>query len=237
MEIIPHTRDFQDALCLGYAPDAIYAHLLRREFEGNLDPGIWDARPLPEVKSDMGDNRSRFHQNKKVMLRYSELSGNNLESTADGKGGKLWRIRRPDGRYTQWFNTPEHALNSLVGNVDLTFLPMRKNRLFQEMRRGMVRDELNRVSYLRHRMFDMNQRAYLGYDHLCNTATRELFAQWMGDATMFKVGLDFVREYKDWKRAGGHRIDYNLKLAENENDHYLVRHNAAVCHLRVKSWT
>ena len=225
MEIIPHTRDFQDALCLGYAPDAIYAHLLRREFEGNLDPGIWDARPLPEVKSDMGDNRSRFLQNKKVMLRYSELSGNNLESTADGKGGKLWRIRRPDGRYTQWFNTPGHALNSLVGNVDLTFLPMRKNRLFQEMRRGMVRDELNRVSYLRRRMFDVNQRAYLGYDHLCNTATRELFAQWMGDATMFKVGLDFVREYKDWKRAGGHRIDYNLKLAENENDHYLVRHN------------
>ncbi len=225
MEIIPHTRDFQDALTMGYAPEDIYAHLLRREFVGSLNPKVWDAKPLSEITPNMGDNRSRYLQNKNVMLRYSELSGCDLENTPDGHGGKLWRIRRPDGRYTQWFDSPGHALNSLVGNAELSFLPMRKGQLFQEMRRGMVKDDLNRVSYLRRRMFAMNQRAFLGYDHLCNTATRELFAQWMGDSTLFKVGLDFVREFKTWKKAGGQRLDYNLKLKDSEDDQYLVHFN------------
>lgn len=223
MEVIPHTRDFQDALCMGYDPADIYAHLLHREFKDCLDPKIWNPSSLPELSPNMGDNRSRYHQNREVMLRYSELSGYDIESTSDGRNGKLWRIRRPDGRYTQWFDSPGHALNSLVGNVELSFLPMRKGKLFSELRQGMVKDELNRTSYLRRRMFAMPQTSFIGYDHLCNTATRELCAQWMGDATMFKVGMEFVREYKDWKRAKGRSLDYSLKLMPTESDRYLVR--------------
>lgn len=225
MQVIPHTRDFQDALCMAHAPADIYAHLLNREFGDCLDRKVWDPKPLSEIRPDMSDNRARYDMNSEVMLRYSDLSGNDLESTPDGKGGKLWRMKRPDGRYTPWFEFPGYVVNSVVGNVETSFLPMGKNMLIPELQRGMVKDAAERVSYLRSNMFPMQQKAYLGYDHLCNTAARDLCAQWMGDSTLFKVGLEFVRENKNWTRYKGRRLDHTLKLVKDETDRYLVRHS------------
>lgn len=225
MEVIPHTRDFQDALTMGYSPQEIYTHMLRREFNEKLDLSVWNPKLLIHTTPEMGDNRHRLMKNQRKIKLYSELTGRTLESTPGGDGKKLWRMKRPDGSYTHWFDAPGYAVNSLVGNVETSFLPMGKNKLFDELSHARVMNEGYKLVHQRRRMFPLLQDSYLGFDHLGNSATRDLCALWKGDATLYRTGLEFATDVKNWIHYGGRRLDSTFKVLEGESDRYLVRHN------------
>ncbi len=223
LQIIPHLGDYQEVVSMGYSPKDGYVHLLNREFGDMLDPAIWKYGPITSKKPNKGDNQYRLNKYQKDLLLYSDLSGYNLESCADVNGKTLWRMKRPDGRYTNWYKAPGYAVNAMVGNVETSFLPMGKNELLTELQKGYVRNEVNKVSYDRRRVFSSMQPVPLEFDHLGRTAMRDLCARWLGDSTLYASGVEFARSNKNWKRYRGSMLDRYFKRIEDDSDRYLVR--------------
>ena len=60
LEMLPHTRDFQELLSMGYSPEQAASHLLTREFEGQLDADTWSPPLLKVKESNAIDNERRF---------------------------------------------------------------------------------------------------------------------------------------------------------------------------------
>lgn len=225
MDILPHTKDFQTFLTQGMTPEEAYKQILRRELGDHLDPKVWKPELPGKNQVDDGDNRYRLNANMPIMHRFLALTDYKFEHTSDGKGGKLWRLKGPDGQYTDWFAEPMHLVNSVVGNVETSFLRFSKNALEEEMARGIWKDPASHRSYYwRRRAFKHSDTEYTGFDHLGSTAARDLCTQWLGDSTLFGVGLEFAQDNKNWVRHHGRRLNGDMKVLHEDTNRYLVRY-------------
>ena len=224
LEVLPHTRDFQEFLSMGYSPEQAASHLLAREFEGQLDTETW-APPLLKVKeSNAIDNERRFQKNQELCNRYLQLSGYSLESSPDGNGKLLWRVKRPDGQYTPWFPSYGFAVNSLVGNVKTRFLQMGRGELQKNIERAYrYASNGNRAFYMG-LMYALAPGKFTGFDHLGRVATDDLRSLWMGDSTMYPMGLEYAEDRAKWNRQKGAQRLPHLKDVGDGKDSFLASH-------------
>lgn len=223
VDIIPHTEDFQTVLSMGYSPEDAFCHLLKREFAEHVDARKWDPPALTSDQRNDIDNKRRLKKNLEACERYMELSGCALENSPDGSGKTLWRIRRPDGQYTPWFPSYGMALNALVGHIDTLFLPTGKKSLDRLLQQGYRHAANGKTSFYLDSLFLQSRRSFTGYDHLGSTASRDLCARWLGDSTHYPMGLEFVSNYKKWKKLRSDRLSSDVKLIQDGNDGYLVK--------------
>ncbi len=224
LEMLPHTRDFQELLSMGYSPEQAASHILAREFEGQLDADTW-APPLLKVKdSNAIDNQRRFRKNQELCNRYLQLSGYSLESSPDGNGKQLWRVKRPDGQYTPWFPSYGFAVNSLVGNVETSFLHMGRGELQKNIERAYRYASNGNRAFYTGLMYALSPGKFTGFDHLGRVATDELRSLWMGDSTMYSMGLEYAEDRAKWNRQKGIQWLPNLKDAGDGKDSFLASH-------------
>lgn len=228
LELLPHSEDFQTLLSMGFKPEDAYVHLLHREFKDHVDSDIWNPAQLTRTKANLSDNMQRLASSRKYYDDYLALSGYSMESTPDGKGGKLCRIKCPDGRYSPWMKGSGYVVNTLVGNVQTSFLPMGRDMLMTYMNDSYRNDFNNKRVFERRHMFPLSMKRFIGFDHLGNTAARDLCALWLGDSTQYGVGLEFSLHDEHWKRYKGKRVNLITKEIEPESGMFLVRHGRVI---------
>ncbi len=183
-ELLPMTPDFQTALSRGMTPAQAYAHLLGREFELDLsrvDEFPHEALAATGNSTDMAVYSARNAQD---FGRYSALTGAALESVVGDDGATYWRVRRPNGRPTHWHGEKSQAINDLVANTALTFMPFGLDAARMWQQRAAEPD------------FDLAAASEVGgpwtftaFDQLCNTAVRELSQHWLEAGTGIMPGF------------------------------------------------
>ena len=228
LELLPHTRDFQTLLSMGYKPEDAYSHLLQREFSGHVDDSIWNPVRLNRKMVNVSDNIRRLDKSKKVFEDYLALSGYKMEATTDGNGKELLRVKCPDGRYSPWMKGAGHVVNNLVGNVQVSFLPTGLNLLTRYMQDSYSKDAWSKKIFERRRMIPLTMKRFVGFDHLGNTAARDLCSLWLGDSTHYGVGLEFSLHDEHWKRYKGKKVNAITKEIEPDAGMYLVRHGQVI---------
>ncbi len=188
-ELLPMTPDFQTALSRGMAPAQAYAHLLGREFELDLtSAGGGGIKPFPhEALAAIGnstDMQAYSERNAQSFERYSQLMGTQVESVLGDDGTTYWRARRPNGRPTHWHEERAQAINDLVANCALTFMPFGVDaaRMWQQ-RAGEPQFDLAAASE------GGGPWTFTAFDQLCNTAVRELSQQWLESGTGMLPGF------------------------------------------------
>lgn len=223
MDILPHSPDYQELLNVGYSPADAFTHLLRREMQGQFDTRFWNPPELPATPGNGEEAQRRLAANRQFCERYRQMSGNAPESSPDGEGNLLWRIRRPDGLYTPWFATQEMALNSLAGNVQSLFLPSRPGTLADELKRSQhyaaPESGLSRLAF-------MNKRRSIplsGFEQLGRSAAIDWCSRWLGDSTHYSMGLEFVSNRIKWRNQRGTTMQRQIKELPESNDAYLTR--------------
>ena len=222
VQLLPHTEDFQELLSTGYSPEQAASHLLAREFKGQLDSDTWSPPLLNLRDANAIDNQRRFRKNQELCNRYMQLSGYGLESSPDGNGKLLWRIKRPDGQYTPWYPFYGLAVNSLVGNVKTKFLQMGRGQLMQNIERAYrYATNGNRAFYAGY-LYPLPPGKFTGFDHLGRVAADELRALWQGDSTMYSMGLEFEEKHAKWKRVKGTQRLPLLKDIQDGKDSFLA---------------
>lgn len=231
--LLPHTDQYQDALSIGYNPVEAAQFTLQHLFRGELQPEIWPRHVADAIRPNDADNRIRFQQSRDALLHYMELSGVRPESSPDGSGKLLWRLKRPDGRYTPWLPTKEMAGNAVAGNVQTLFLPMGGDALLSNIRNALRRDPSGKIYFWRHHMYKEEKRKMLGFDHLGNAASRDLCALWLGSSTLYNVGLEIAADKKGWERHKGTKLDKDLKLWDADTNHYLAKYQKVLTPLRL----
>ncbi len=182
-ELLPLTPDFQTALSRGMAPAQAYAHLLGREFE--LDLARVDKFPHEALAAidTRGDAEAASARHEQDYEHYSMLTGSRLESVVGEDGSTYWRVRRPNGRYTHWHGARAQAINDMVANTALSFLPagVDVGRLWQQ-RAGEPSFDLGRE-------LDTPPLTYTAFDRLSNIALSELTRSWLETGTGLQPGF------------------------------------------------
>lgn len=228
LELLPHTRDFQTLLSMGFKPEEAYSHLLQREFAGHVDDSIWNPVKLNRKMVNVSDNIRRLDKSQKVFENYLALSGYKMEATTDGNGKELLRVKCPDGRYSPWMKGAGHVVNNLVGNVQISFLPTGLNLLTRYMQKAYSKDAWSKKIFERRRLIPLTMKRFVGFDHLGNTAARDLCSLWLGDSTQYGVGLEFSLHDEHWKRYKGKKVNSITKEIEPDSGMYLVRHGQVI---------
>ena len=219
MDVIPMTPDFQELLKLGHSPEDAFSHLLYREMKSHIDPEIWNPPALPDKTSEPASHAGR----EKLFAAYEMMSGNHLESSPDGSGKMLWRARRPDGKYTPWLDSPAQVVNSVSGNVQTRFLPVGTNLLLENIRQAYGKSEPGSRYFLHAFVNPPPNRIFTGFEHLGQSATRDLCSLWLGNATQYSLGLEFAATDMKWNRHKGRRVEAGVKNREDSHDAYLAK--------------
>lgn len=187
-ELIPHMEDFQTLLSRGMSPQQAYAFILNREFRDSTG----SASILPEGWTQMQHAGKSYtiqaynKRNAEMFKIYTALSGNELESSVGSGGRTYWRVRRPDGRYTNWHDKPEYAVNDLAATASLRFLPLAKNFYSKMMEQG------NRAGDMAEQMRN-NQLAFSGFEQLTLMGTKDLAAKWMTNIATRPLGMEIMK--------------------------------------------
>lgn len=223
LDVIPHTADFQELLNLGYSPADSFTHLLQREMQGNYSEELWNPRKLGATQRNDIDNMQRLAGNKNTVGRYMLLSGHRMESSPDGSGKTLWRMTRPDGTKTPWFPSQSMVVNSLAGNARTLFLPTGRGLLLDNIRNSYRYTPQGKASFHAAFMYPPQPRRFTGFDHLASTASRDLCSLWLGDSTLYPIGLEFAANMQKWKKFRGTAMKHSLKAIPDGSDGYLVK--------------
>lgn len=223
LDVIPHSADFQELLNLGYSPEDSFTHLLRREMQGNYAEEIWNPQKLGATQRNDVDNMQRLAGNKNAVGRYMLLSGHRMESSPDGSGKTLWRMTRPDGTKTPWFPSQTMVANSLAGNARTLFLPTGRGLLLDNIRNSYRYTPQGKGSFHAVFMYPPQPRKFTGFDLLASTASRDLCSLWLGDSTLYPVGLEFAANMKKWNKFRGAAMQHSMKAIPGGNDGYLVK--------------
>lgn len=195
-EILPYMEDYQTALTRGMSPLQAMSHIIEREFGEYLIPEIWKPESLAENPTATADMENFTARNKDLYQQYHAFTGRSLESTQLEGGKKLWRIQRPDGKYTRWHSAPEEAINDMVANSLNSFrslwLADKKMRAQENLKPLGLEGKPEEESLVEYTT---------AHDLLGGTAARELTRFWLEDATRTPVGLDYTLVPKgyNWK--------------------------------------
>ena len=224
LDVIPHTPDFQELLNMGYSPEDSFVHLLRREMHGHYGTDVWNPAALGPGQKNEFDNHRRALGNLKKVERYMRFSGRRLERSPDGAGGELVRIARPDGTYTPWFDSTEAVVNSLSGRVRSLFLPTGRGFLLDNIRQSYRYTPQGKGFFHAALMYPPQPRLFNGFDHLGSTASRDIRALWLGDSTLYPLGMEFAADKKKWQKFVGEKLQRTVKRITDGNDGYMVNH-------------
>ena len=189
--LLPHTDDFQTALSRGCTVPQAYALLLHRELGGHL-PEDWQQDLLGGIADESQPNA----ENQKLYKLYEHMTGYGLASATGEDGAQYWRIRRPDGRFTRWHAQPFQAVNDLVSNARLHFLPTGEDTV--NLLLHGTRDALQDVPAL----VKNDRKTFTGFDQACSVALEDLGRRWLESASLYPVGMDVVRLRHRLRGAG-----------------------------------
>ena len=181
-QLLPHTDDFQTALSRGCTVPQAYALLLRRELEESLPKG-WQA-DLLEGAGEFSKPNPQYTQ---MFELYRRLTGHGTASARGGDGRTYWRIRRPDGRFTRWHEEEFMAVNDLVSNSLLNFLPTGEDT-FHLLVHG-PREAMETPAVL----VKNDRKSFTGFDQASSVALEELSRHWLEAASLYPVGMDVER--------------------------------------------
>lgn len=171
MRLLSYTDEFQSVLSRGYTLRHAYAHLLHRELQ--FEDKTWLPDALRKTPSEAVDISIETRQ---AFQRYCDLTGAELESMRGEDRQLWWRVRRPNGKMTPWHPTREQAVNDVVANVRLNFLPLEGD--------DPESTPLPAASLAETQEFPNADFTRLnGFDQLCRLATNDLMHSWMQDAT------------------------------------------------------
>ncbi len=183
IELLPQTDDFQTALSRGMSLPQAYAFMAEREL--GYDPATVKNYPLSDADSHVNITpmESYTQSNAQRCEAYMQLTGTRLESETGDDGVTYWRLRRPDGRFSRWHESPEYAMNDVAANADISFLRMGEN-VYQHWGAQAAEG-----------VADLSQLAapsapdYTAYDYLCSVAMHELGARWVESAPYLQPGF------------------------------------------------
>lgn len=183
LDLLPLTEDFQTALSRGMTPPQAYHHLLVRELE--FDPKRLKFYPFKELEesANVTPRQSFVERNAELCKRYTRLTGLDFEQATGEDGRSYWRLKRPDGRFSRWHESREHAANDVAANAALTFMPM-GDGAGARLQRMSRRPEFNFYD-----MVKTDPGAFSGHDQLCSIATRDLAGFWLEDFSRVQMGL------------------------------------------------
>lgn len=169
--LLPYSSDFQTLLSLNHSPAMAYEHLLHREFSDSDTPAPLSLTLAPVQEETI--ERSNI---------YKQMTGYEMESSVGDTGETLYRIKRADGTWTSWHNSPEAVMSVLAGNSALLFTPVR-TPLAEFLRREFDNPECLRNLPL------AGDYTYSGHDQLCGIAMHDLLTYWMESAAHMQPGL------------------------------------------------
>ncbi len=206
-ELLPGNPDFQTALARGLTPAEAYLHLLSRE----LGIELADAAGVKEMLEPFGrqasDMESYTRRNEAAFEHYRRFTGCNLERSGKTEDGTLlWRVRRPNGRYTRWHAQKSDAINDMVANSSFTFMPFSA-------------DLTGGFGELKAEGYDLNQDRkasawqFTGYDNLCRLALRDLASSWVESAPFTLPGMSLASQ-RTFISLGGRRPETGARLRE-----------------------
>ena len=181
-QLLPHTDDFQTALSRGCTVPQAYALLLRRELGDSLPEG-WRA----DLLEGAGEHPKPNPQYAEMFNLYRRLTGCGAECATGEDGRTYWRIRRPDGRYTRWHEEEFMAVNDLVSNSLLNFLPTGGDTL-QVLEHGVPSTLANLPALVKN-----DGKSFTGFEQACSVALEELSRRWLESASLYPVGMDVER--------------------------------------------
>lgn len=207
IDLLPHTDRFQALLNNGASPGAAIMKIFRQELREHIDESVCPPVDIPR--------RTVQAPPEAVIGSYRAISGHDFESSPDGRGGLLWRLKRPDDRYTFWYADKAGAVNELVGNVQLMFLPQGQMNLAEMMRQGGSLRGRPQGIYRAHLLPQSGDRL-TGFENLGNEATGALSALWLGRATHYGLGLELSPDFRNWLRQPGRSLDY-YKFKQSES--------------------
>ncbi len=211
-ELLPTVPDFQTSLARGLSPAESYVHLLSRE----LGVDMAKARGVEEMLAPYGpsatDMRAYRRKNEAAYDTYRLLTGCELESAkGEETGAAHWRVRRPDGSYTNWHRRRSDAINDLVANTSFTFMP------FSYDRTASLRT-LDPGS-----KYDLNAEGkagpwhFTGYDHLCRIALRDTARSWVESAPYAQPGFE-MSNLRRYLYLGGQHPQNGVLMREGGTD-------------------
>lgn len=220
LSLLPYTDRYQAMLSQGESPASAMVRVLQHEFAPHIDPAVWN----PWAAAPAAAGQGLVHpaeRNARLLSIYTRVSGHAPECTPDGKGGRLWRIRRPDGRYTFWYPEQAQAVNELVGNVELMFLPHGRHHLAEQLRLGEFRSPVPAGIYRTHDLPRESDRL-TGFEILGAEAAGELAARWHGNATLYGLGFEMTPDFWNWERVPGRILDFGRLKETNTPSAYYV---------------
>lgn len=171
MRLLSYTDEFQSVLSRGYSLRHAYAQLLHREL--NFENKMW----LPDsLRKAVTEPVSPAPEMQLAFQRYCDLTGAELESSRGENKQLWWRVRRPNGQMTPWHPTREQAVNDVVANVRLNFLPLEGD---DPESTPLPAASLAETQDFPHADYTRTT----GFDQLCRLATNDLLHTWVEDAT------------------------------------------------------
>lgn len=236
IDLLPLMDDFQTSLSRGMTPAQAYHHLLVRELE--FDPSAVNGYPIQKLEAQKNVTPlMNTKRNYDLCQLYTQLTGNDFESSPGEGGRTYWRLKRPDGSYSRWHETCDQAANDVASNTALTFMAFGDGANVRWQRSG-AKDT-----------FDISQlplapeSEFSGYDQLCSRALNDLSRFWYANGSRIQPGMYFRTPYgsrfrgmrgKDgitpWVREKGD-LGQNLYF-----DRYTVATPLALAHSRFRSW-
>ena len=181
-QLLPHTDDFQTALSRGCTVPQAYALLLRREMGEHLPKG-WQGKLLEGA----GEIPKPNPQYQEMYGLYRSLTGHAAQCATGEDGRTYWRVRRPDGRFTRWHEEEFMAVNDLVSNSLLHFLPTGEDTL-QLLEHGNREAMANVPALVKN-----DRKSFTGFDQACSVALEELSRRWLESASLYPVGMEVAR--------------------------------------------
>lgn len=185
VRLLPHQADFQAALARGMTPQESYAHLLHREMGSRLPQSDWFPSQLTE---DVTNREAVAERNREMANNYRRLMGVAPESTEGPDGRTLWRIQTPDGHYTHWHDTEEHALSELAVNTAMRYLPLGSG-----MKDELLAAGTGEQGYDATKIGGGRPWRFSYFDRLSAIATGDLTRFWQEDATRMVPGATAER--------------------------------------------
>ncbi len=170
------------------SPAGAYVHLLSRE----LGVDFSQSQALRKMLEPLGEGAlaDRTQENALRYELYRRFTGRALER-ATGEGGRdYWRLLRPNGHYTRWHREPAQAINDMVANSSLSFMPFGQDPAapYRLLGPGAV-PEAGKVG--------VGELPFSVYDQLCTVALRDSARSWLEQAPSAQPGFELgqLRHY------------------------------------------
>lgn len=189
IDLLPLTADFQTALTRGLSPDQAYSYLLSREL--GLPESLYDTPTGREGETLRNATPMvRYtRENLRKFRAYRQLTGRATEKVIGDDAAMYFRARRPDGSYTHWHARSKQAVNDVVGNASLFFMPFGHT---QNMQQRLVRQRKSKFSLMDNPVAEAG--VFSTYDQLCSLAMHDLGRQWKNTAIKSQPGLGIGAE-------------------------------------------